>query len=215
MPHGAALIFADDRPLLTVSRYRDRVASLFGFQLPPHELLVDLALKESFFRLAQRGGFPVPGTILVRNRGDLNGLRDFRPPLCVKPNGRSPAYDGSFKKAYRVETQADARSLCEQVLETVGEVIVQEWIEGPNDAIYFCLCYMGPGPPVAFTGCKGRSWPPQVGLTASCWAAPEVAEELEYLTIRFFRSIGFTNGFASSATSATGAFGSSSRPPVG
>jgi hypothetical protein len=34
-------------------------------------------------------------------------------------------------------------------------------------------------------------------LTASCWAAPEVAEELEDLTIRFFRSIGLTNGFAS------------------
>jgi len=154
-------------------------------------------LKERFFRLAQRGGFPVPRTLLVQNHGDLNGVRDLRPPLCVKPNGRSRAYDGSFKKAYRIESQADARSLCERVLDTVGEVIVQEWIEGSNDSIYFCLCYMGPRASVAFTGRKGRSWPPQIGLTASCWAAPEVAEELEDLTIRFFRSIGLTNGFAS------------------
>ena len=94
------------------------------------------------------------------------------------------------RKAYRIETQADARSLCERVLDKVGEVIVQEWIEGSNDSIYFCLCYMGPGDSVAFTGRKGRSWPPQIGLTASCWAAPEVAKELEDLTIRFFRSIG-------------------------
>ncbi|MER9775615.1 hypothetical protein [Mesorhizobium sp. M0220] len=113
----------------------------------------------------------------------------------MKPN--SPAYDGSFKKAYRIETQADARLLCEQVLDAVGEVIVQEWIEGSNDSIYFCLCYLRPGASVAFTGRKGRSWPPQIGVTASCWAAPEVAEELEDLTIRFFRSIGLTNGFAS------------------
>jgi predicted ATP-grasp superfamily ATP-dependent carboligase len=83
------------------------------------------------------------------------------------------------------------------VLDKVGEVIVQEWIEGSNDSIYFCLCYMSPRTSVAFTGRKGRSWPPQIGLTASCWAAPEVAEELEDLTIRFFRSIGLTNGFAS------------------
>jgi D-aspartate ligase len=83
------------------------------------------------------------------------------------------------------------------VLDTVGEVIVQEWIEGPNDSIYFCLCYLSPGASVAFTGRKGRSWPPQVGLTASCWAALKVAEDLEDLTIRFFRSIGLTNGFAS------------------
>jgi D-aspartate ligase len=197
MPCGGVIIFADDRPLLTVSRCRDRVAPWFGFQLPPHELLLDLTMKEPFFRLAQQGGFPVPRTLLLQNRGDLNGLRDLRLPLCVKPNSRSPAYDGTFKKAYRVETQADARSLCERVLEKVGEVIVQEWIEGSNDSIYFCLCYMSDGASVAFTGRKGRSWPPQVGLTASCWAAPEVEEELEELTIRFFRSIGLTNGFAS------------------
>jgi predicted ATP-grasp superfamily ATP-dependent carboligase len=197
MPQGGAIIFADDRPLLTVSRYRDRLAPWFDFQLPPHGLLVDLTLKEPFFRLAQRGGFPVPRTLLLQNHSDLNGLRDLRPPLCVKPNSRSPAYDGSFKKAYRIETQADARSLCERVLNTVGEVIVQEWIEGSNDSIYFSLCYMGPGASVAFTGRKGRSWPPQIGSTASCWAAPEVAEELEDLTIRFFRSIGLTKGFAS------------------
>jgi D-aspartate ligase len=198
MPRRGIIIFADDRPLLTVSRYRDRVAPSFSFQLPPHGLLVDLTSKERFFQLAKRGGFPVPRTLLVHNHGDLNGLRDLRPPLCVKPNTRSRAYDGSFKKAYRVETQADARSLCERVLDTVEEVIVQEWIEGSNDSIYFCLCYMGPGASVvAFTGRKGRSWPPQIGVTASCWAAPEVAEELEDLTIRFFRSIGLTNGFAS------------------
>ncbi|MER8459705.1 hypothetical protein NKH89_31120 [Mesorhizobium sp. M0923] len=197
MPQKGVIIFADDRPLLTVSRYRDRVAPWFSFQLPLHELLVDLTLKEPFFRLAERGGFPVPRTLLAQNHGDLIGLRDLRPPLCVKPNSRSPAYDGSFKKAYRIETQADARLLCERVLDAVGEVIVQEWIEGSNDSIYFCLCYLRPGASVAFTGRKGRSWPPQIGVTASCWAAPEVAEELEDLTIRFFRSIGLTNGFAS------------------
>lgn len=197
MPHGGVLIFADDRPLLAVSQHRDRVVPRFDFQLPLHGLLVNLTLKEPFFRLAQRGGFPVPRTLLVQNHGDLNGLRQLRPPLCVKPNSRSPAYDGSFKKAYRIETQADARLLCEQVLDAVGEVIIQEWIEGSNDSIYFCLCYLRPDASVVFTGRKGRSWPPQIGVTASCWAAPEVAEELEDLTIRFFRSIGLTNGFAS------------------
>ncbi|WP_342722767.1 hypothetical protein AAFG07_26460 [Bradyrhizobium sp. B097] len=197
MPHGGVLFFADDRPLLTVSRYRDAVAPRFSFELPSHQLLVDLTLKERFFRLAQDGGFPVPATHLVRSRGDLSVLHGLRLPLCVKPNGRSPAYDASFQKAYRVGTLADARALCERVLDVVGEVIVQEWIEGPNDSIYFCLCYVGPGTPVCFTGRKGRSFPPQTGWTASCWAAPEVAQELEHLTIRFFRSVGLTNGFAS------------------
>ncbi|MGX9428761.1 MULTISPECIES: hypothetical protein [Bradyrhizobium] len=72
-----------------------------------------------------------------------------------------------------------------------------EVVEGSNDSIHFGLCYMSPRASVAFTGRKGHSWPSQIGLTASCWAAPEVAEQLEDLTIRFFRSIGLTNGFVS------------------
>src|SRR5262245_7420376 len=39
MPNGGVIIFADDRPLLTVSRYRDRVAPCFGLHLPRHDLL--------------------------------------------------------------------------------------------------------------------------------------------------------------------------------
>ncbi|ACL61605.1 ATP-grasp enzyme-like protein [Methylobacterium nodulans] len=190
------LICADDVALLTVSRFRDRLAPAFRFKLPQQQALCDLTLKEPFFRLAQDNGFPVPATMLLRNRGDLGSLHDLRPPLCVKPNRRSKAYDGSFQKAYRVESHASALSLCERVLDAVGEVIVQEWIEGSNDAIYFSLCYMGEAP-VAFTGQKGRSFPPQVGLTASCWAASFAADELEDLTIRFFRSVGVTTGFAS------------------
>lgn len=120
MPHGGVIIFTDDRPLLTVSQYRNHVAPLFGFRLPPHELVVDLTLKQRFFRLAERGGFPVPKTLLLRNQIDLKGLHYLRPPLCVKPNGRSQAYDGSFEKAYRIECEADARSLCERVLDKVG-----------------------------------------------------------------------------------------------
>ena len=197
MSQRGVLICTHDCPLMTLSRYRDRLAPYFSFQLPPHELLLNLTLKEPFFQLAQRGGFPVPGTVLLHNHSDLGSLRDLRLPLCVKPNGHSRTYDDSFEKAYRIESQIGARSLCERVLDTVGEVLVQEWIEGPNDSIYFSLCCMGRPAPVAFTGRKGRSWRPQIGNTASCWAAPEVAEELEDLTIRFFRQVDVTSGLAS------------------
>jgi hypothetical protein len=82
----------------------------------------------------------VPKTVLGRHNGDLQRLRDLQAPLCIKPNNRSPAYDDTFSKAYRIEIHEEAHLLCKQVLDTVGEVIVQEWIEGPNDSICFCLC---------------------------------------------------------------------------
>jgi predicted ATP-grasp superfamily ATP-dependent carboligase len=114
---GGVLIFADDRPLLTVSRYRDRLAPHFNFQLPPHDVLVELGRKDRFFDIAMQGGFPVPPTVLLRTHDDLRALRDLRPPLCVKPNFRTLAYDKAFRKAYRVESQTEALHLCKQILD--------------------------------------------------------------------------------------------------
>jgi predicted ATP-grasp superfamily ATP-dependent carboligase len=70
--------------------------------------------------------------------------------------------------------------------------VVQEWIEGRDSDIYFCLQYLdGQGQAVvSFTGRKIRSWPPQVGGTASCTAAPEAHAELSALTANFFRDAG-------------------------
>ncbi|MFC4172930.1 hypothetical protein ACFOYU_12810 [Microvirga sp. GCM10011540] len=181
---------------MTISRYRDQLSPHFSFLLPSHDLLSDLSRKDRFFQLAQESGSPVPPTINLQRHGDLGQLSELKPPLCVKPNFRTQAYDSSFRKAYRAESHADARQLCEQILD-VTEVIVQEWIEGSNDSIYFSLCCFGPSGKAAFTGRKGRSWPPQIGFTASCWPAPDVAEELENLTIQFFRHAGVTQGLAS------------------
>src|SRR3546814_6627002 len=74
----------------------------------------------------------------------------------------------------------------------MADVVVQEWIEGPDSSIYFCLqCLDRHGQVVAsFTGRKIRSWPPQVGGTASCVAAPEVHAELSAMTTRFFQAAG-------------------------
>lgn len=109
MPHGGVIIFTDDRPLLTVSQYRNHVAPFIRFPTSTPRTGGRFDSEATVFRLAERGGFPVPKTLLLRNQIDLKGLHYLRPPLCVKPNGRSQAYDGSFEKAYRIECEADAR----------------------------------------------------------------------------------------------------------
>ncbi len=197
LPEKGVLLFSDDCPLTTVSRHRHLLADAFHFNLPPHDLIVQLGLKLPFFEIAQKLGFPVPATQLLCAESDLTGIDALRPPLCVKPNGRSEAYDSKFKKAYRLDSCAEAITLTEQILSVVPEVIVQEWIEGPNDSIFFSLCSMSETEPVCFTGRKGRSWPPQIGVTASCWAAPDMADELETITTSFFRAVGITTGLAS------------------
>ena len=75
-----------------------------------------------------------------------------------------------------------AVSAAERLLSLVGEVLVQEVIEGPDDEIYFCLFYRGrDGETLGmFTGRKLASSPPGTGSTAFCTVATE--EKLERTT---------------------------------
>jgi len=79
------------------------------------------------------------------------------------------------------------------MLAVVPEVVVQEWIDGPDSDLYFCLQYRGAdGATVcSFTGRKLSIWPPDVGVTASCTAAPEVRLILQPLTEAFFERVSF------------------------
>lgn len=196
-PLGGVLIFSGDQPLLAVSRHRDALLHHYRVELPPHDLLAGLLAKEAFHDLAAAHGFPAPATVIVRSAADLERVDGLPPPFALKPNRRSPVYDARFKKAYRASTVDEVRALCRGMLEVIEEVVVQEWIEGDNDAIYFTTQYLGRDGTLSFTGRKLRSWPPQVGLTASCTAAEEAAAVLAPLTARFAQAVGLRCGLVS------------------
>jgi predicted ATP-grasp superfamily ATP-dependent carboligase len=209
--HGDALIeelirvagthFAGVRPVLlltqedsvhAISRHRERLADSYHFSLPPKTVVDTLTHKHGFQRAAESFGAPIPALVHVASIADLSALESLHYPVVVKPGARHDGYGRQFRKAYRVETQAEAIDLVRRILPVMADVVVQEWTEGPDSAIYFCLQYVdAQGQPAAsFTGRKIRSWPPQVGGTASCGPAPEAHTELSDLTTRFFRHAG-------------------------
>lgn len=199
--HLAATRFAGVRPVLfltqegsvkTVSHHRDRLAALYRFSLPSVEIVDTLLHKQGFQRLAEQLGSPIPPLVHIRTLADLPALEKLRYPVVVKPGERNTDYGNRFKKAYRVENVAEGIELIRRILPVMADIVVQEWIEGPDSCIYFCLQYLdGQGQVAAsFTGCKIRSWPPQVGGTASCVAAPEFHEELSAMTAKFLRASG-------------------------
>ena len=188
----------DERPVLfltrddsvaTVSAYRDALAPHYRFQLPPPELTAKLLTKAGFQELAENGNFPLPRGRVIRSSADLSSLDELTYPAILKPGERNAAYDQTFAKAYRVESAPEAQALCQRILPTLPDLIVQEWIEGQDDDLYFVLQYY-PHPdaaPWSFTGRKARSWPAQTGVAALCGPAPQVAAQLEPLTTRFFQ----------------------------
>ncbi|MEO8780048.1 MAG: FAD-dependent oxidoreductase [Rhodanobacter sp.] len=186
------LLLTQEESVKTVSHHRDRLSSLYRFSLPTMDRVDALLHKQGFQNLAEELGSPIPPLVHVGTLTDLPAIEKLRYPVVIKPGERNAEYGHQFKKAYRVESAAEGVELIRRILPVMADVVVQEWIEGADSNIYFCLQYLARQGHVAasFTGRKIRSWPPQVGGTASCVAAPEAHAELSAMTAKFFQAAG-------------------------
>lgn len=186
------LILTQEESVRTVSACRETVAEYYRFTLPDKGVVDTLLHKEGFQRAAEKLGAPIPPLVHIRVVSELWALAHLSFPVVVKPGGRDAGYSRQFNKAYYVASRAEAELIITRILPVMPDVVVQEWIEGPDSSIFFCLQYIAKDGQVAasFTGRKIRSWPPQVGGTASGTAAPEAARELEELTSAFFKRVG-------------------------
>jgi predicted ATP-grasp superfamily ATP-dependent carboligase len=143
--------------------------------------------KARFHRFAEQNGLPVPRTVVFNHVSDLSKLRHLQFPIIVKPADRRLVYLSPAQRLHMPANIREAETLCERLLQTLGEFVIQEWIEGDDSNIYFCLFYRGPdrARTMMFSGRKLLSHPPRAGSTALCVAAPEVERELESFTSKF------------------------------
>ena len=195
----AVLFLTSDEMVQTVSDFRGVLEGAYRFSLPSHQSLASLMSKTSFKQFAESHGFPVPRSVTIESTEDLNQLSKLRFPCIIKPAIKNADYvSRKFSRGYKVATKSQAATVCHQVLPVVPSVVVQEWIEGADSELFFCLQYRAAdGSTVcSFTGRKLSIWPPDVGVTVSCTAAPEVQPILQPLTEAFFNAASFV-GFGS------------------
>lgn len=190
----AVLFLTEEKSVETVSLYRHLLPAQLRIRLPDHEQLMQLMHKKGFYDLAAPLNSLVPRTVRLQSALDLPKVTSLQFPCVFKPSGKSYEYGALFKKAYKVDSAAEVTELYRKIEPVLADMVVQEWIEGVDSEIYFCLQYIGQDGKVvgSFPGRKIRSWPPRVGGTASCTAAWEHAEELTKLTADFFRQVGFS-----------------------
>jgi predicted ATP-grasp superfamily ATP-dependent carboligase len=160
--------------------------------MPGEELMRQLLDKLSFQTLARELGFAIPKAVRLSQPDITSLLEDLRFPCVIKPAIKTAGYEKRFRKAYRVATREEALQIWQQIGECTSVAIMQEWIEGGDSEVYFCLQYRPPSGQgvTSFVGRKLRQWPPLVGGTGSCVPAPEAAE-LVSTTNRFFSAVGF------------------------
>jgi predicted ATP-grasp superfamily ATP-dependent carboligase len=188
------LFLTEEKTVATVSEYRAELPSSLQIRLPEHERLMALMHKQGFAELAEAIGAPVPRTVRLQSLQDLPKVSGLNYPCVLKPSEKNYEYGARFKKAYKVSSPVEVATLYREIFPVLNDMVVQEWIEGLDSDIYFCLQYIGhDGALVAsFPGRKIRSWPPRIGGTASCTAAWEYEKDLSDLTADFFRQVGFT-----------------------
>lgn len=191
---GPAMLFlTEEKAVNTVSERRGELPLALLIRLPEHQRLMALMHKQGFQELAEAHGAPVPRTARMEGMQDLEKVAALRFPCILKPSKKSYTYGARFKKAYKVSSVSEVAALYQEIEPVLADMVVQEWIEGSDAEIYFCMQYIGGDGVVAasFTGRKIRSWPPHVGGTASCTAAWEEATELNEITSAFFKQVGF------------------------
>jgi predicted ATP-grasp superfamily ATP-dependent carboligase len=188
------LFVTEEKTVDEVSASRARLAPYFYLRMPDHERLMALMHKQGFQDLAEAVNAPVPRTVRLESKAELPRIDALKFPCVFKPAKKDYGYGARFKKAYKVASPAEVATLYDEIYPVLADMVVQEWIEGTDNEVYFCLQYVGDGGEVvsSFTGRKIRAWPPRIGGTASCTAAWEVADELDAMTTTFFKQVGFT-----------------------
>jgi D-aspartate ligase len=187
----AVLLLTEDRDVESVSTFREELEHRFRFSLPSKEMVRTLADKTLFQKFAEKEGFPVPRTIIVREAADLPLLEDLAPPLVIKPNNFQLVSDRNVKRAVRVDTLEQARAVATDMLNGVGAIVVQEWIAGADSDIFFTLfaCDSNSRTTALFSGRKLTCFPREVGSTALCSAAGDTGDELAELSLQFIARV--------------------------
>jgi predicted ATP-grasp superfamily ATP-dependent carboligase len=191
------LVLTDELAVTTVSENRDELLGAYKFHLPPRNIVTMLQNKARFHEFSEQHDLPVPRTIIVKPDTPLAKLSTLPFPVIVKSAERRVSNLGETKHVHFAATLRDAENICQRLLESAGELIVQEWIDGPDSNICFSLFYLGHKPEnfKIFVGRKLVSNPARVGNAALCLAAPEVMDALEPLIAKFldlteFRGLG-------------------------
>lgn len=168
---GSVLVPCTDQSVATLSLRRRELQGRFILSLAPHAVVELLMDKTTFARHARAVGLPVPRTEILTSRADTVAIAPLLTyPCIVKPALKSATWTSRTKaKGIAVQDQDDLLYTYDEVSAWTPELIVQEWVVGPEEGLVSCNAYFGEGgqPLATFVARKVRQWPPEIGISAS------------------------------------------------
>jgi predicted ATP-grasp superfamily ATP-dependent carboligase len=184
--------------LFPTTDFQVRFLSLNRHQIPPFckinmpatDTVAMLIDKLTFYDYCSKNSYNVPRMYNIQNKHDLqiaSAILKF--PIIAKTAIK--IYKKGLEKAYLINNASHLAEWYGKICSIHSEFIVQEYISGSDNSVYFTLQYITKDGTLAasFTGRKIRQFPPLRGGTSS--AEPFFSEYLEKLTYDFFSSVGF------------------------
>jgi D-aspartate ligase len=164
----AILFPCADMNVRLISEHRNELEPWYHVVLPAHQVIETLMNKLNFYTFAQQNGFPIPQTLYLNTREDAEqAAAELTFPCVLKPPMSAiPAWEMNSKlKAYKLNTPTELLEFFEKSKVWAKNLIVQEWVEGPDTNLFSCNCYFNSQfePVVTFVARKLRQWPPVTG----------------------------------------------------
>jgi predicted ATP-grasp superfamily ATP-dependent carboligase len=162
---GGLLIPTADEAVVAVSRQYDALATRFTLACTPWEVTETFIEKRRTYALADAIGVACPRTIVPMCREDaLAYAAGAAFPCLVKPS-RGDQFVARFGvKMFLVADRHELVARYDLATAAGCEVVLQEFVGGPDDAGVNYNSYWGDGEPlVEFTAAKVRGGPPFVG----------------------------------------------------
>jgi predicted ATP-grasp superfamily ATP-dependent carboligase len=190
----AVLFCTSDLHVLFVSRNREILRRYYHFVLPSQTVVDTLIDKKKFYKYCEQKALPIPKTFFSENRVCLEGtLPKLSFPCVVKPLYRTRFWSDRVPPQKKVMMMDSPKQLMQELgeLGALNEpLILQEWIHGGDDVVFFCLAYLGQeGRATALlTGRKLRQFPAITGVTS--FAETTALEKLSQFTSKLFVGIG-------------------------
>jgi D-aspartate ligase len=193
----APLLITKDEPVLWVSEHRDQLSQYYHINLPS-QAVVDLLMNKSrFLELAREEQWPAPRSWEINDKDELQrNLKQITFPCILKPQVKNSEFrEHCPQKAFKAYRPEELVHSYDTVAQWEREVVIQEWIEGKDDQIVFCLTYYDRDgqPQAVFPGRKLLQWPLECGNTVI--AEPERNQAVEGAIVELTRTIWQKVGF--------------------
>ena len=161
---GGLLVPASDSSLVAVARHREALAERYVVAAPAWDVVGSFIDKPRTYALAAAAGVAVPETLVPRSEEEAIAYADRATYPCLVKPSVGHLYLARFRTKMVFAPDRDRLLEAYRRATDAGlEVMLQEWIPGPDDAGANYNAYRWDGSSIEFTAKKIRNAPPTIG----------------------------------------------------